>query len=120
MKRALVIVDHGSRVEAAHAHLEAIAERVRERAPDWIVRAAHMELARPGLDDAVEACVREGAEEVAVHPFFLSPGRHLTQDIPELVRAVAARHPGVRVRMTRAVGELPELIELILESAREP
>ena len=120
MKRALVIVDHGSRADAAHAHLEAIAARVRERAPEWIVRAAHMELAPPSLDEAVEACVREGAEEVSVHPFFLSPGRHLSEDIPALVRAAAERHPGVRVRLTRAVGELPELVELILRSAREP
>ena len=46
--------------------------------------------------------MRDGAEEVLVHPLFLVPGRHLTRDIPALVRQVEARvraenKPGGRV-----------------------
>jgi sirohydrochlorin ferrochelatase len=116
MTRALLIVDHGSRLPEAGAHLERVAAAVRAQAPGWIVRVAHMELADPGVAEGIDACVREGAREVTVHPFFLAPGRHLTRDIPALVAAAAKRHPEVRVRLDRATGELPGLPELIARS----
>ena len=39
MKRAVLLVDHGSRRPEANAQLEALAERVRERLPDRYVAA---------------------------------------------------------------------------------
>ena len=116
MKRALVIVDHGSRRPEAHRHLETLAEQVQSRAAELLVCAAHMELAEPSLEKAIDRCVEAGAEEVLVHPLFLAPGRHLAQDIPRLVEEAVARHPGLRVRITAALGERPELVELILAS----
>jgi sirohydrochlorin ferrochelatase len=117
MRRALLIVDHGSGRPEAHEHLEQLAARVSERAPDWIVRAAHMEIAAPSIEQGIEACVRDGAEEVLVHPLFLVPGRHLTRDIPALVRQVEARHPELRIRITEPLGASSELPDLILRSA---
>ncbi len=116
MKRALVILDHGSRKPEAHAHLERLAASVRERAPELLVQIAHMELAEPDLALAISRCVAAGADEVAVHPLFLVPGRHLTHDIPELVESAAAAHPGVRVHLLEALGDRPELADLILST----
>jgi sirohydrochlorin ferrochelatase len=116
MTQALVIVDHGSRQPEAHRHLEWIAAQVRQRAPDLKVHVAHMDLAEPSIEAAVAACVREGVAEVVVHPLFLVPGRHLTEDIPALIRRCAERHPGVRVRLTDPLGSVPGLADLILRA----
>jgi len=115
VKRALLIIDHGSRLPQAHQHLEAIAREVRERAPGWIVGVAHMELVAPSLEEAVDACVRDGATEIVVHPFFLVPGQHLTRDIPELIARAAAKHPGVGIALTDPIGEAPGIADLVLE-----
>ena len=64
--------------------LDQEAERLRQRRPDWIVHFAHMELAAPTLEQAFDACVSDGAREIVVHPYFLAPGRHSTDDIPRL------------------------------------
>ena len=112
--RALVIVDHGSRRPDAHAHLETLGRRVQERAPELLVRIAHMEQAEPSLAQTIEACIGEGVSEVAVHPLFLAPGRHLTEDIPALVEGVRASHPGVTIRLLDPVGAREELADLIL------
>ena len=119
MSRALVIVDHGSRLPAAHAHLERPAARVAALAPDWRVCVAHLELRPPSIDEAIDACVKAGADEVQVHPLFLAPGRHLTVDLPARVDAAAARHPRVKLRVTRALGESEGLAEMILRAATE-
>ncbi len=114
MKPALVILDHGSRRDDAHAHLEKIAARVREQRPDCLVYIAHLELRPPSLAEAIDASVRDGASAITVHPFFLLPGRHQGEDVPALVREARARHPGLDIRISPYLGEDPGLADLIL------
>ena len=115
MTRAILLVDHGSRVASANAGLDEVAEQLRGRLPDRIVRVAHLEIAPPGIGEGIDACVAAGATEIVVHPYFLSPGRHTSHDIPIQVEEAAARHPGVRVRLTAALGPHPKLIDVIIE-----
>jgi len=114
MSRALVILDHGSRRPEAHAQLEVLATRVRERAPQLFVTVAHLELAGPSLAEAVDACVAAGAHEVCVHPFFLAPGRHLAEDVPGLVQAAQEQHPALSIRLLEALGARAELADVVL------
>jgi len=114
VKRALVIVDHGSRLPEAHAHLEAIVSQVQGRAPDWRVYAAHLELASPSLEQALDACVRDGVSEVTVHPLFGLPGRHLSSDLPSRVRRAAEKNPALTIRVSSALGTDPRIAEWIL------
>jgi sirohydrochlorin ferrochelatase len=120
MTRAILLVDHGSRVASANEGLGEIADQVRSRLPDRIVRIAHLEIAPPSIGEGIDACVAAGATEIAVHPYFLSPGRHTTHDIPRLIAEAAARHPGVRVRLTAALGPHPKLIDVIVERVSDP
>jgi sirohydrochlorin ferrochelatase len=83
------------------------------------VRAAHMELARPSLPEAIAACVAEGAREIVVHPYFLAPGRHATRDIPALAREAETQHPGIVVRVTEPLGLHPGLEEAVLARLAE-
>lgn len=119
MKRALVLVDHGSRHGGANAQLDALAARVAARLPDWIVRAAHLELVPPSLPDVLDACSAEGAREIVVHPFFLAPGRHASIDVPRLVAEARARHPDVGFRTTEILGLDDLLVDLVLLRVRE-
>ncbi len=117
--RAILIIDHGSRVAAANAQLAEVAALVESSLGDGtIVRHAHMELAAPTIPDALAALVAAGAQEIAVHPYFLAPGRHATEDIPRIVAEGAARHPGVAVRVTPPLGVHPLLAELVILRAR--
>ncbi len=114
MKRAVLLVDHGSRREAANAQLQTLAERVRERLPDRHVETAHLDVVEPTIGQGIDACVAAGAEELVVHPFFLAPGRHTQEDIPRLVEEAAARHPSLRVRVTAPLGLHDSLIDAVL------
>jgi sirohydrochlorin ferrochelatase len=111
----ILIVDHGSRRAAANAALESIAELVRERAgPDVVVRVAHLEIARPTIEEGLRACVEGGARQVLVQPYMLTEGRHATVDVPRLV-AEAAQRLGVAARVTAPLGVHPLLADLVLE-----
>ncbi len=99
--------------------LEQIAESLRVRLPDRLVRTAHLDVAEPDIAAGIDACVADGAAEIVVHPFFLGPGRHTTRDIPDQVRAAAARHPQVRVHITPPLAPHDKLIEVILDRVAE-
>lgn len=115
-RRALILVDHGSRQSEAHEHLEAIVRAVQSKAPTWFVLAAHMELAAPSLEEALTICAGRGHQEVWVFPMFVVPGRHLTHDIPALVDAAASRHSEMLVRLAPGLGMNPSLPGLILST----
>jgi len=115
MKRAILLVDHGSRRAEANALLEEIADQIRERAAESIVEVAHLEIAKPGIAEGIEACVQKGATRIVVHPFFLGPGRHTSEDIPAQVARAAQRHPSVRIRISEPLGNHAALIDVILD-----
>ena len=41
-----------------------------------------LELAEPSIPDGIQRCIDAGATEVVVVPYFLSAGRHVSEDIP--------------------------------------
>ena len=112
-RTALVLVDHGSRVEESNEMLLVMADMVRASVPWPIVEPAHMELAEPSIATAFDRCVAAGAELVVVSPYFLLPGRHWSQDIPALAEEAAARHPEVRYLVAAPLGLHPQMAEVV-------
>ena len=115
MKRAILLIDHGSRRAEANALLEDVADQVRRRTPESIVEVAHMEIAEPDIGEGIETCVEKGATHIIVHPFFLGPGRHTSEDIPAQVERAGQRHPNVRIRISEPLGSHAALIDVILD-----
>ncbi len=114
----LVVIDHGSTRPEANRDHEAF---VRGWSPDGYVAVepAHMELARPTLGDAFDACVTAGAELVVVAPYFLWPGRHWREDIPAQAAAAAAAHPGIGYLVAAPLGPHPGLREVVDDRVRK-
>ncbi len=115
----IILVDHGSRRDEANALLDQVVELVRKSAGVQIVEAAHMELAPPTLSEAFAACVKQGATHVAIHPYFLAPGRHSTEDIPAMAAEAAAAWPDVPYTVSEPLGLDARLGEVIADRIRE-
>lgn len=117
-KTAVIIVDHGSRRAQSNEMLDEVVAMF-QRVNDYeIVEAAHMELAEPSIKTAFDKCVAQGANKIVVNPYFLSPGRHWKQDIPELVDQAAAFHPEVTYMVTAPLG-LHEMMAKIMNERIE-
>lgn len=119
--KAILLIDHGSRRDAANEMMDCMANLVQAMAgADVVVRYAHMELAEPSISAGVRSCVAAGATELIVFPYMLSPGKHSTGDIPRLVAQAAVEFPALDVRVTSAFGVHEKLAELILGRAGVP
>jgi sirohydrochlorin ferrochelatase len=116
-KAALIVVDHGSRSQAANDALVEVVAMVRKISGLTCVHHAHMAMAEPTIQQAFETCVREGATAIVVHPYFLSPGRHSLGDIPRLVAEAAKAFPAIEYCVTEPLGLHPKICEVILERA---
>ncbi len=53
---------------------------------------AYLEIARPSIGEAVDACVKKGAREVRLLPYFVLSGRHVNSHIPALASSARKKH----------------------------
>jgi sirohydrochlorin cobaltochelatase len=104
--RALILFAHGARDARWAAPFEAVAAHIRAARPALVVQLAFLEVMSPDLAGAAAACVRRGAGRVDVVPMFLGAGGHVREDLPPLLGALRAAHPGTQFVLHPAIGEL--------------
>ena len=114
-KRAILIVDHGTRNEAARETLVQLAAEVARARPDWLVEHAHMELADPDFDSGVDTLVARGATHIFVHLHFLGAGYHVRESIPELVARASERHETIAIETSEPLGHDPRIADLVVD-----
>jgi sirohydrochlorin cobaltochelatase len=113
MARALILFAHGARDPGWVEPFERLATRVRTIAAGHEVRLAFLELMQPDIGAAVAELVAGGATEISVAPVFLGRGGHIRRDLPVLVEALRARHPGVRIDLAKPAGEDDVVLDAI-------
>ncbi len=107
---AVVLCGHGTRHGDGAAEFRAVAERVRARLPQFAVGYGFLELSEPLLPDALASLVADGVRRIVVIPCMLFAAGHAKTDIPGLLRAFEARHPGVEIIYGRVFGIDPSLL----------
>jgi len=128
-KVGILLIDHGSKRASSNSRLETLAGIYAEKAADHhVIKFAHMEIAPPSIEDGIRAFCEEGITDVVCHPYFLSPGRHVLEDIPDLIEDAVttlknsggAAAADLTVRTTEPVGSNMELmVDLITKMVGE-
>lgn len=117
---ALLLIAHGSRRVEANAELVRLAELVRQRRPQDIVEIAYLELAPPSIPEGAANCVAQsGVREVRMVPFFLSPGRHVAEDLEAFRKEFSTRYPEVDFVVCPPLGLHPLVVDALLVRADE-
>lgn len=107
-KLGIILIDHGSKRQASNDHIHNIAGMYEDRLnrrnanaiagsnrcggetsssmKQTVVRAAHMEIATPSILTSLRDIIQtDNVQKIVCVPYFLSPGRHATEDIPQLI-----------------------------------
>jgi sirohydrochlorin cobaltochelatase len=121
-RTGILLFAHGARDPNWALPFEAVAQRLRGRpSPDGEqtpeVTLAFLEFMSPDIATAGDDLAARGCTEVSVVPLFLGAGGHVRKDLPKLLEALAARHPGVSWRLCPAVGETEVLIQGMADAA---
>jgi len=109
--RAVVLVAHGSRRDAANAAHREVAADLASRL-ELPTIAAFLEFGRPDVESAINTAALV-ADRILILPYFLLPGRHTQRDLPYLVESAARRHPTRQLVLLDHLGAAPGLVDLL-------
>jgi len=114
---ALIIIAHGSRRQQSNDEVRQLAEQIEQHASTHFtsVRCAYLELADPDIPTAIEEAISAGASELHLVPYFLSAGRHVAHDIPDIVEQKRQQHPDIHIHLDSHLGSAPGMAQLVLE-----
>ena len=118
--KSLLLVAHGSRRTLSNDAVEELVVKLRGQLTgsgfDEITHA-FLELTKPSIADGVKILAELGSTDVVVMPYFLAPGVHVVDDLPELIDVARAEYPSIRFNVTPHLGEVDGMASLILQSA---
>lgn len=114
----LIVFAHGSRVSAANDAVRAVAREASRRAGLPVHETAFLELATPTLGEAVTDLASRGVRRILVTPYFLTMGRHLTEDLPRLLAEARSRHPDLSIEASPPLDGHPGLAGILAARAR--
>jgi sirohydrochlorin cobaltochelatase len=115
----VLLFAHGARDPRWADPFEAVAARVRERAPGTPVRLAFLEFMAPDIAAAAGELAAAGCTAVQVVPLFLGAGGHVRKDLPLLLERLRAEHAGVRFTLHPAIGETALVIDAMAAVAAQ-
>jgi sirohydrochlorin cobaltochelatase len=119
LRKAVILLAHGSRDPLWRRPVEAVAQRLRMSRPEVPVCCAYLELEQPDLAAGAEQVTAEGVDELTIVPMFLGTGKHARDDLPLMVDALRSRYPNVRIDLRRPVGEDARVLDLLAAIAGE-
>src|SRR5690606_14489953 len=81
-----------------------------ERLPHYDVESGFLEFATPVIRDGLDALIGRGVTKILAIPGMLFAAGHVKNDVPSVLNAYAARHPGVEILLGRDLGLDPKLV----------
>jgi sirohydrochlorin ferrochelatase len=119
MTTGVLIVAHGSPVQAANQELFDLVEQFRKQSCYALVEPAFLEGAPPSIPEAIGACVAKGAGKVVITPYFLLPGKHVQEDLPAFLADAKKRYPKVQFVLGEHLRFSDKLGQAVLGRIRE-
>ncbi|MCH9662507.1 MAG: CbiX/SirB N-terminal domain-containing protein [Gammaproteobacteria bacterium] len=102
---AVLVVAHGSRSEHSNAHFASLVQSLRDTLGEgYRVGHSFLEMAEPGIPAGLNALVEQGAQAILLLPYFLSPGRHVVEDVPGIVAEFSRSHPELNIEIAPYFG----------------
>ena len=117
--KALLLIAHGSRRKQSNDEVVVLADKLKNNCSEQysIIHAGFLELAETLIPDGIKKCVDDGATEIIVLPYFLNSGRHVVEDIPNIVEETIPHYPGVDIKIAQHLGASDLMMDLLISSA---
>lgn len=120
--KSLLLVAHGSRRKQSNEEVAELAGVIKQKTQHQFadIKHAFLELAQPSIEDTVDDLVNAGARQIVVLPYFLSAGRHVHEDVPEIINAKRAQYPDLDLIMAPYLGASNEIADVLISLAVKP
>ncbi|SDH46166.1 sirohydrochlorin chelatase [Alteribacillus bidgolensis] len=113
--KAVLFIGHGSRKREGNENILSFVEKVKQTIDVPIVETGFLEFAAPTISDGIDACVKRGADNVALVPIMFFPAGHSKIHIPHAMDEAKEKYPNVRFTYGRPIGIHPEMVNILQE-----
>lgn len=113
MRKALILLAHGSRDPAWALPLQRVLAAVRVLRPDQRVVLAFLEFIEPDLPECARSLLAEGFERIVVVPMLMAQGGHLKHGIARTIDELRRERPGAHFELSGAIGEAEEVVRVM-------
>jgi len=114
--KSLILLAHGSRRKESNEEFRRLSEKVKEQnMPFESVEAAFLELAQPSFEEMVKSLHVKGIQAIAIYPFFLNDGVHVSRDIPNLITQAQTEYPNIEFTLLDYFGKNERFAQIIKE-----
>jgi precorrin-8X/cobalt-precorrin-8 methylmutase len=117
VKRALLVIDRGSREPEVKQELEEMCRIAKKRAEYDMASYCFLEVVPPFIEEGIQRCVDSGADQITVMPYFLYPGMKLKDAVKKTAQLVGQRGP--RIAIAKPLSYHSLMAELIRERVNE-
>lgn len=114
-KNALVLMGHGSKSKDAIDEFNYVVEVTKAKSTNMVVYGAHMDIAKPTLEEVILEISGIGVQKVVVMPYFLFNGNHIKFDIPKQIEALQLLYPKMEIIFGTPIGREPLMADLMLK-----
>ena len=118
--KTVIVAAHGSRRKSSAAEVTALVKKLDAKVKTDVSTDIHqvvhafLQFCDPSLETVIQELADSGVDEMVIFPFFISAGSHVQTDIPRAVETARQKHPHVRFHVTRHLGILDAVEDLIL------
>lgn len=119
MKKAIIILGHGSAYQGAVESLDRLIESLRTLYPDRVAEYCFISKSAPLFPETVDKCVAAGARDITVVPYLLLNGFHVVKDIPEMIEEQKRSHPEINFTYASYLGYDELLVKLLAKRIDE-
>jgi sirohydrochlorin ferrochelatase len=117
VKKALLIVDRGSREPDVRQELQEICSLAKRRAGYDYADYCFLEVLPPFIAEGIEKCIGSGAGFITIMPYFLYPGMKLKDTVKQ--SAQIGKSKNLKMAITKPLSYHPMMAQLISERIGE-
>jgi sirohydrochlorin ferrochelatase len=117
LKRALLVIDRGSREPEVKQELEEICQIAKRKAGYHWSSFCFLEVVPPFIDEGIMRCIESGADHITVMPYFLYPGMKLKDTVTKTARIIKDQH--LRMAIAKPLSYHSFMQQLIQERITE-
>jgi len=117
MKKALLLVDRGSKEQDVKDELYEICTIAKERGDYYFSDYAFLEVIPPYIEEGINSCVKHGAEFLTIMPYFLYPGLKLKLAVERSEKI--SRELGLKFAVTECLNYHDKLIDVVRDRINE-
>jgi len=114
-----LLVAHGSRRKESNDEVVVLTSKLGGLCAEKfsVVHYGFLELADTLIPAGISRCVDDGATAITVLPYFLNSGRHVVEDIPNVINECRALHPDIAITIAPHVGASQGIFDVLIASA---